>query len=148
MFVKPLWWMRTIVSCIIDICGCRLDILGPCERTGKRTTIGGLLVVRILKGWEGNVLCILWRAFWGWVCWEEGDLHSESDGHSLTWFMDLSLLYDSVSNAFWEVHFMSLFRLSKACSNYADLGKILLFLLSFPVMELVHRDIRDLWASD
>lgn len=119
----------------------------PHVKGQKRTTVGGLLVVWIPKGQNGNVLCILWRAFWGWACWEEGDLHSESDGHSLTWFMELSLLYDAISNAFWEVHLMSLFKLSKACSNYADLGQILLFLLSFPVMELVHREIRDPWAS-
>lgn len=58
--------------------------------------------------------------------------------------MELSLLYDAVSNVFGEVHLMSLFKLSKTCSNYADLGQILLFLISFPVMELVHREIRDL----
>lgn len=148
MFIKPLYvWVRTAVKCSVGVCGFRLCTLGhrslsiikshPLFKNRERTVIRGLLTVWISKGPERKAPCFLWRASWVWACLGEGHFHSESEGHDLTWFMDPSLLFDAISNALWEIRLMSLFKLSKACPNYADLGQILWFLLSFPLMELM-----------
>ena len=115
--------MRTWIRCRKNICSCRPGTFGPSlsghlqgHPMGKdREKNYGWRSPRILNfsGTEGNTLCILWRASWGRACWREDVLYSESDGHDLTWFMDLSLLFDALSNMFWEVHLMSLFNSQK-----------------------------------